>query len=79
MKERSTMWLAALAASIFIVLAVAGGFVTVRHMNATADIHNMSAGRSGDAQPDRINEQDAASAPRPSTTGADTNVPPAHR
>jgi hypothetical protein len=77
---------AAIAAAVFLLIAVVGSFVTARHMNVTADIHNMSAGRSGDAAPNVIqtrqdNKQDNKSAKGPATTGANPNnaVPPASK
>jgi hypothetical protein len=74
------IWPAALAAMAFLLLAIVGGFVTARHMNSTADTHGMSAGRPGDAIPNRINDQDNASARSPSTIGTkNSNVPPASR
>ena len=72
-------WVAIIGAA-FVLLAVVGGIVTTRHMNKTADVHGMSAGRSGDALPNRISDQDDASAGGSSTTGTTTsNVPPASR
>jgi len=79
--NRSTIWLFATAAAMFVVLAVAGAFITSRHMNSTADIHAMSAGRPGDAEPNGIQEQqNDKSARGPETTGSaipNTAVPPA--
>jgi len=65
---------AAIAAAVFLLIAVVGSFVTARHMNVTADFHNMSAGRSGDAVPN-------TPAKNPATTGAkpDNAAPPASK
>jgi hypothetical protein len=76
------MWIIGAVALAFIVLAFGGSYVTSRHMNTTADIHDMSAGRPGDAVPNGLQEQQNAPAARgPSTTGANPNssVPPATR
>ena len=79
--NRSTIWLLATAAAMFVVLAVAGGFITSRHMNSTADMHAMSAGRTGDAKPNGIQEQqNDKSARGTETIGSalsNTAVPPA--
>jgi hypothetical protein len=51
-------------------------------MNETADSHAMSSGRSGDAPPNVLQEQQASPEARgPSTTGRnpDSAVPPASR
>jgi hypothetical protein len=77
-RRNNKIWLAAAAACGFLILATVGSFVTARHMNRTADSHAMSAGRPGDASPNRINDQDKASARGPSTTG-NSNVPSASR
>jgi hypothetical protein len=72
--------LVATIGAAFVLLAVAGGVITARHMNKTADEHGMSAGRPGDALPNRINDQSAASAKGTTTgTSSDSAVPPAHK
>ena len=68
-KRRSWVVIAISVAVAFVVLAFGGSFYVSHHMNKTADIHNMSAGRPGDAYPNRINEQSAASARGRSTSG----------
>jgi hypothetical protein len=78
--QRETKRNVSLVATIgaaFILFAVVGGAITTRHMNKTADEHGMSAGRPGDALPNRINDQSAASA-KGATTGSnsDSAVPP---
>jgi hypothetical protein len=77
--KRNKITPAAIAGALFLILAIGGSILTSHHMNRTADQHMMSAGRSGDPKPNRINDQDAAAARNPSTTGNDTNVPPARR
>ena len=74
--------IAAAIASAFIVLAVAGSYVTSHKMNRTADEHAMSAGRPGDAMPNALQEyQNDKAARGPATTGSNPNsaVPPASR
>ena len=74
--------IAAAVASAFIVLAVAGSYVTSRKMNRTADEHGMSAGRPGEATPNGLQEfQNDRAARGPTTTGSNPNsaVPPASR
>jgi hypothetical protein len=44
-RPTNKFWLAVVAASAFLILAVAGSLITARHMNQTADTHAMSAGR----------------------------------
>lgn len=51
---------AAIAAVIFIVIAIGGSIFTSYQMNKTADTHSMSAGRTGDARPNLPSDQDPA-------------------
>jgi len=74
--------IAAAVASAFIVLAVAGSYLTSHKMNRTADEHAMSAGRPGEATPNGLQEfQNDRAARGPTTTGSNPNsaVPPASR
>lgn len=75
--RRSPIWYVAIVAVGFVVLAVGGSFFTAREMNKAADIHNASAGRTGDAKPNGLQEQTG----RPETTGTnpDSSVPGAPR
>jgi hypothetical protein len=66
---------AGIIALLFIVLALVGSFVVSRQMNKTADNHSMSAGRSGDQYPNRINEQSTRSARGSSATTGSTTGP----
>jgi hypothetical protein len=54
--SRSQITVPALIGAFFLVIAIGGS--TSHHMNRTADEHGMSAGRPGDAPPNRINDQD---------------------
>jgi hypothetical protein len=78
--ESKNISIAAITGAAFIVLVVAGSFFTSHHMNKTADDHDMSAGRSGDARPNLIQEQQNKKSTRDqSTTGAldRPTIPPA--
>ena len=79
---RNKLAIAAAVTGAFIVLAVAGSFLTSYKMNRTADEHAMSAGRPGEATPNGLQEfQNDKAARGPTTTGSNPNsaVPPASR
>lgn len=79
--NRSTVWLVATAAAMFVVLAVTGGIISSHHMNSTAEMHGMSAGRAGNEKPNVTQEQQNEKSARGlETTGSaiqDAAVPPA--
>ena len=78
--RRNPIWLFGLFAIALIALALGGSYFTSNQINKAADTHGSSAGRSGDAMPNGIQEQqNDPSARGPSTTGANHNtaVPPA--
>jgi hypothetical protein len=82
MQNNRNMWLVAVVGILFVVLAVGGSVMTTRHMNETATVHETSAGREGDPQPNTLQDQQSDEAARgTSTTGAgrDSAVPPATR
>ena len=82
MQNTNKMWLIAIVGAFFVALAVTGSVLTTRHMNETATAHATSAGRSGDARPNTIQDQQNEPAARgPSTTGSSSggSVPPASR
>jgi hypothetical protein len=72
-------WLVIAVGAFFVVLAVGGSVLTTRHMNETATVHDSSAGRAGDPQPNTLQDQKSDEAARGSTTGAGrtSSVPPA--
>jgi hypothetical protein len=76
-------WAVAAVAVGFILLAGIGSFITASKMNQTADSHAMSSGRSGDAPPNALQEQQASPEAQGAspTTGRnpDSAVPPASR
>ena len=79
---RNRISIAAAVAAAFIVLVVAGSFLTSHKMNQTADEHAMSAGRPGEATPNGLQEYENDEAARgPAATGSNPNsaVPPASR
>ena len=72
----------AVAAVLFVFAALIGSAYVSRNMNKAADEHGMSAGRSNDARPNGLQEQQMDKAARgQSTTGSKTEgaVPPASR
>lgn len=80
--RQNSLWPVAAVAVVFLLFAMGGSFFVSRQMNKTADIHQTSAGRPGDENPNLIQEQqNDKSARGRSTTGQNTPspVPPASR
>jgi hypothetical protein len=80
--SRKQLFLIAAVVAVFVLVAIGGSIITTLNMNKGADEHGMSAGRSGDAYPNAIQEhQMDRSARGPSTSGSKTEgaVPPASR